>query len=380
MISVLVYCSEFLIIFLGWFFLLRKNSSKRKLIAFYILVLLPMVLISSLKSTSVGNDTSGYYQRYLGFSSKSFGEVVSLTNEPLFFSISWLSSKLKIPWVLFLAGLYSISYFGYGFFLFKKATHPVFSVLFLYCFGVFLFSISGLRQGIAMGISCVGMALFNKASLKQWLVFLCFLFIAFCFHKASLISILYPLMFLIKANKRNFFLICFLLLIFGALSYGLIDYLCFDLKILEYGAQFTTSYWNFFFALVLFGISASLLFSPKTSYLFVGKTNKTDVFLSRGVLGVMEGDKTSLELNFFGGMPYLAMLVLGIWSSTISRLFLYFSMPAILVLGESLSLFKSKTTRFVVFAAFSILFVFYFVYQCFYHHYLSTYPFQFFNG
>jgi hypothetical protein len=378
MIGFLVYSSEFIFLFIGWFFFLRKNQTKKKLLFFYILALLPMVLISSLKATTVGNDTQGYYDRYLGYSSKGFGEVVSLTDEPLFFSISWLASNLHISWIVFLVVLYSISYFGYGFFLFRKSNHPVFSLLFLYCFGVFLFSISGLRQCIAMGISCIGMGIFKETSVKRWLAFFCFLFIAFCFHKSSLIVTLYPLMSLIKPTKRSFCLLVYSLVVFGILSCGLIEYLCFDLGILEYGVQFTTSYWNLLFALLIFTIAALVFFCPRTTFIFQKKTMQSDILISRLNLMRQDDESANLSIDFFRGMPYLIMLILGIWSATVSRLFLYFSMPAVLVFEESLSSFKSKTVRLFLFWTFSMFFFFYFAYQCFYNHYLTTYPYDFF--
>jgi hypothetical protein len=210
--------------------LLSKYSSYKSSKIFYLIyVFLILFFISGFKSIHIGNDTA-YYVELFNYYGSVLGSMKNID-----FNLGYLvNSRIEIGYTLLNLVLYSISsnylilFISTSAFILsvwlyhiKKNSKIIWLSVFVFInLRFFYFTLSGLRQAIAMSFVLLSFRYLKK---RKFLMFIIIVLIASLFHLSALVFIIaYPISFF-KFNYKYIFLSFFISIIF---------YTCFD-KILQ---------------------------------------------------------------------------------------------------------------------------------------------------
>ena len=152
-----------------------------------------MFLFGALRSVNVGTDLPNYFRYFEKTTHLSTVGIfkVFLEYEPVFFiflkSITLFSKNPQLMLVV-ISGIVAA---GLSYFIYHQKCNPLMVYMMFICLRLFPFTLSGLRQAVAMAITWVAFVhLIKGRDKKFWL----FLAIAFLFHTSSIVFILvYPL-------------------------------------------------------------------------------------------------------------------------------------------------------------------------------------------
>ncbi len=161
---------------------------------FLVMLILVLLVMSGLRNVNVGSDTIRYYETFEMLSGTDFetaNEYISERREPLFYILSWSFAKV-IPNVQAWFALVSLIYLvGCALVCYWESPDYAFSMLYIYCMGMFFFSMTGLRQTLAMGFIMMSYFFLVK---RQLIPFVLLVLLARCFHRTSIIFlIIYPI-------------------------------------------------------------------------------------------------------------------------------------------------------------------------------------------
>ena len=177
---------------------LDSHSRIRK-IAFCCFVLF---IIVGLRGPQIGSDTPAYFYEYNAVVSniEGYKEV----REPGYLLLEYIFSRFSIPWQLFLVFISAFMAFSLGYYIYKNCIN-IFLAFFLHMtIGLFLMTLTGIRQSIAISITIL---VLDK---KNWKYFLGVL-VASSFHYSAFIMFpAYCMNFIKYKNKEQ--LILFLML------------------------------------------------------------------------------------------------------------------------------------------------------------------------
>jgi len=178
------------VLIIVFFFFLRFLVFRKEFLVgtekrnFLILSLIPVTLVAGLRNISIGTDTENYkliFQKILEIDSKS------IADEKIEFGYIYLNKLIGLftsqPQVLFIVVAIFMSV-CIGVFIYKNASDPFLALLFFITLGMFQFSLSGMRQSIAVGITLLAMEFIKK---RKMLWFFALIFIAYSFHKSAIL-------------------------------------------------------------------------------------------------------------------------------------------------------------------------------------------------
>lgn len=189
---------ELSVIIILFLYIAIKGEKKQKIVAVIGMTLL--FLLSALRADTVGTDTKNYIDFYNIYSKYSLSNLhKALENagmrDYVYYYTAWFFSRVfKNPqwWLGAVALFYSYSI---GRLVMRESKNTAISILMFVSLEFFIFSVSGLRQTIAIGI-----VLFAYPYLKErkFVPFLLIVLLASCYHTTALIFLLlYPI-----SNKR----------------------------------------------------------------------------------------------------------------------------------------------------------------------------------
>lgn len=164
-----------------------------------------LILIMGLRDISVGTDIKSYFlifeNSHLFWHNKNSGFERGYILLNLFFKNIGISFQLFLAFVsAFFVSSISIMYYAYS--------KNVFLSFYLnFTMGLFLMSMSGLRQTIAICITIIGVFLLLK---NKRLLFVMLTLIAYSFHKSSLVVFIFLLIYKFKLNHKQALIIYFL--------------------------------------------------------------------------------------------------------------------------------------------------------------------------
>ena len=191
----IVEISVFAILFL---YVAIKGEKKEKIVA--VIGMIVLFLLAALRAENVGIDIVGYNNIYERFSKYDFEALkqsmdIEGTKDIMYYYTGWLFSKLfKNPqwWLGTVALLYSISV---GKLIFKESKQVVISIVMLVSLGFYYFSLTGLRQTVAMSILLFAYPFLQQ---RRFVPFIIIVFIASRYHLSALAFLaVYPI-----ANKK----------------------------------------------------------------------------------------------------------------------------------------------------------------------------------
>ena len=184
----------FLIVFLAAFFDTKKVKGRN---IYIIIVGFVLFLISGLRNLDVGpDDTTIYYQSYLANANYSYKEVYSSTPKDPFYSlfVRALYDIIGPNYTVLLCVFAAIFVFSVCRLLIKNNTEdPLLSFVILLAMGFFAFSMTAIRQIIAMSFTLWSYQFLKE---KKLIKFIICVYLGSLFHKTALVfMIVYPLMY-----------------------------------------------------------------------------------------------------------------------------------------------------------------------------------------
>ena len=181
-----IYIYNIIVVILSGILLLHMYKSKLTKKIYFSTLTIQMTLIAGLRSYNVGWDTRSYvwfFSRAVNYDLRFI-----LTNdvelEKGYVLLEYFTSKISTnPTVLFtiIALFYSISV---GRFIYKNSKNPILSYVIFISMGFYTFSMTALRQTIAIGIILFSFEFIKK---RKFIPFLLLVLLASTFHYSALV-------------------------------------------------------------------------------------------------------------------------------------------------------------------------------------------------
>lgn len=188
-----------------------QNYIISRKLGFTYFVIIFMILIPGLRDVSVGLDTLQYESIYEKYSDSfwtydtrlEYGYLI--INKIVYDSLGSFYWLQIITSMLFVIPLYWLSS--------RYSSKVWLSLLLFVIYAFYYMCFNEMRQCIAMGVSCFA---FNYLVQGDWKKFLIMVFLSCCFHHSA--AILFPLVFISRFDRLNYWHIVLLFLSFGVLS------------------------------------------------------------------------------------------------------------------------------------------------------------------
>lgn len=158
-----------------------------------------IVLLAMFRSSDVGPDTLSYIEDYKDMSIMSFTDILSeYKGYEGYYLLSKLSSMMNLPCYVWFGIIEFILVFAIARFINKFSSDRLYSILLFLVTGLFLFSLAGLKQILAMSLMLHAYVdLTNKKFVRTCLLVV----FAFFAHPASLIALFAFIVYLIRKSK-----------------------------------------------------------------------------------------------------------------------------------------------------------------------------------
>ena len=178
-----------------------------------------LFLFAALRSPAVGVDilgigVNGYWDDYSIDADMPFAELLVMRagRDPIFHCFLKVLSLFSDSPQTMLIAVGGIFAFGFSYFVYHSKGNVLLTYMMLIGFRIFSFSLSGLRQAVALGLIYIAYIAFKDKKYKQFVILTC---VAALFHNSALIFLLsWPLLF-IKVNYVVCALFLFLLINIG---------------------------------------------------------------------------------------------------------------------------------------------------------------------
>lgn len=156
-------------------------------------------LLAALRSESVGGDTTNYVYIFRRVASMDWKVVIAnWDNDPMFWGLLSVLGKITLNYtVLFtiVAAFFTVSIW---FFIYKYSKDPLMSIIVLLAMNLYQFSLTGMRQTIAMSFIVWVIILLDQNKIKSALLLV---IIAGLFHSSALIFLIVIIMKKVKINN-----------------------------------------------------------------------------------------------------------------------------------------------------------------------------------
>lgn len=173
----------------------NKSSGLKKFLDFVfkyrLITIIALVLVSTLRSYSVGRDVMVYYDCFNSYKTLTLSQSFATNRfEYGYFILTFVLAKMDFSFriVLFLSSVFiSVSVW-----LFIKEFSPnkLMSMLLFICFGLFAQSLNIIRQIIALGFILLTLIMLHKNKILWYFVFIAF---ACLFHLIAIVSLVFIL-------------------------------------------------------------------------------------------------------------------------------------------------------------------------------------------
>lgn len=277
----------------------NKNEKKRKRYCFIIGILL--FLVAAIRGISVGSDVGQYRRIFELCKQLSWGDLFSrYINEPGFYILCKSVGLITNDFQILLAIVGAIYAVAISVFIFKNSYNCMISFLMLIPFQFYSFSLSGLRQTVALSVVLAGFSYVKQRKLVKYLISI---LIAFVFHNTAILGVFIFFLYQVNPTKRVRVFFFFMVLVF----------FWFKRQIIEFGLSLSEKY-------TYLGVSSSGVGTAATLILYVAIL----------ALYVMFGENKNIPA---GEKSYETIMMAGIlfqilvpYQPTIFRLAMYFQM------------------------------------------------------
>ncbi|WP_026672877.1 EpsG family protein [Alkalihalobacterium bogoriense] len=184
---------SFLLGGLIFYFFSRKEKVKKKIC---IWGFLHLFFYGALRSTSIGVDVPSYAMAYMSLPGLSFKEIFTSTHllvsrDPVFYTFLKFLTFLNEDPQFMLVTISLIVALCVSIFIYRYSVSPILSFTMFITLRYFSFTLSGLRQGVALGLVLLSIKYIKEEKLLKFILLVCF---ASLFHLSALVFLIaYPL-------------------------------------------------------------------------------------------------------------------------------------------------------------------------------------------
>ena len=188
----------------SWLFLQVQGNGKKYFVIASCIILL---LYAALRAHNLQPDIPVYVEYFRDYSKMSFNEMIKVfegdRKDPFYFFFAWCFSRIFPDAQLWLAFV-ALSFMSVvGVLIYKESENPLLSFIAFLALAYFEFSLSGLRQTLALSLTMLSYFGIKK---KDWKMFVLLVLLASLFHKSALIFLIaYPVAHL-KLGKGHLFI------------------------------------------------------------------------------------------------------------------------------------------------------------------------------
>lgn len=272
---------------------------RQKKIAF--VGMLAIFLLLSLKAPSVGIDISGYRQQYYIAKVMPWRDFDYVYFEKGYILLEKFFSKLGVSFQLYTIFLYGFETFAWYKLFSKYSKDSCLSTLFMICYQFLVFSMSGLRQAIAMAICIFAFISINRFDVKGFISCTILTAIATSIHRSALAFLFVFAAVLITNKVKRVDPINAIILLIGAFfSRGILwDFINSFFKRVDVSADISLG-GAFLFQLVIF------VFSLYTFYTWygIGNTSSRSTSFSNQI---SYEDALTLRLSLYTVATYILL-------------------------------------------------------------------------
>lgn len=307
----------------GILFLRKEVKNGKKY--FLITSGLVLFLYAALRAHTLQIDVPGYVQAYQSYGKYTFSQIIEIFNpdfkDPTFYFLGWLFRRFfsDVQWWLSFIGAVYVG--AIVVLIYKESKNSLLSIIAFLSLGFFGFSLSGLRQTLAMSITIL--AFFSLKNRKAW-KFLFLVIMASLFHRAAIIFLIaYPIANLKVGWKHIVVFAVVLILFFGAQGTvrTLMQKLLVDTQYEGYiDSQSTLTFSGFIIQGTIFAFC--LMYYPAVSRQY----EKANVLYNLVFIGLMFQIFSSMVAEFF-------------------RISMYFSVFSIILIPLAISAESNKKLR-----------------------------------
>lgn len=186
-----------IIIICAYNYNINLTDRKKKCLLFF--SLLPVFCLLAFKSEEVGTDTASYMYMY-----DNAGMTNSIdTDSRIEYGYQYMSVILnrlfESDQTLFIVSSFIVC-LSLFVFLRRTSTNPVLALYFFVTMGFFQFSLTGIRQSLAMAITLFAFPLIQK---KRFFIYILVILLAMLFHKSAIFCLPLYWMMNMSSNPRN---------------------------------------------------------------------------------------------------------------------------------------------------------------------------------
>lgn len=323
-----------LVFMLFWGILLLIPSHRKQLKRLYvILISLQLFLIGALRDTTVGVDIPRYVNQFSAMKYYAFSDILNFSKDSgyhIFTKIIYLISSNPHVYLAIISAIFAI---GIGIFIYKYSSNYVMSFFLIITLRIYSFSLTGLRQTVAMSIILVFgykyiierkpiqfiiTVLFASFFHLTALIFFIAYFLAYkkiTFTYIAILFVISPFLYIIRKTLVSFFMNTFL----SNTTYG-----SYTIR-----GDYPSGYETLFLYILIFLIA----FIFKSNVLNKNKNNT--IWYNMAILGIFFQMFVSVIPEFF-------------------RISMYFSMGNAILIPEVVNCIKDKK---LVAMGFSIIFI-----------------------
>lgn len=175
--------------------------------------LFAVFLILSLKAPSVGIDIKGYSEQYYISKLMSWENNDYVFFENGYIILEKIFSKAGFDFQFFAAFIYLVECLALYLLISKYSNDATMSLVIFVCYLTFIFSMSGLRQVIAMSVCIFAYLLFCKRKPIPIICGMLLIILAITFHRSAYIFFIIPLVMLYCNKVKKFNLIVFIIVL-----------------------------------------------------------------------------------------------------------------------------------------------------------------------
>lgn len=312
------------------------NSKK----VYLLLIFIPMILISALRSVNIGNDTDTYHQLYITASAMNWNDFIDMNNirwEKGFLILNVILSNISSNPQLIVALSSIISLFLVFRFIYNYSENPALSIFLFITMRFFFFFMSNIRQSLAISIILLSYDYIIK---KKFIPFMICVLLAAQFHSTAIVFLLAYFLEKIKNNKK---VIAFIITItfVAFLKFDAFMNLAFKISPGRYSNYVNTTYFqdatnlanilNFLVTIVLiiFFINAISLTKDEKNSMFNKKKDNNELFFYFLLISVCCG-LLAIRFGMFGRIQH------------------YFNIFSIIIVPSIVKRFKRNNERIFI--------------------------------
>ncbi len=324
-----------------------KQEQQNKM--FLVMSSIPIILVTALRHYTIGgNDPRVYYYHYQNSINSTLDQMMLQSRMEYGYHIfvKILSSIFENPqWLFFWTGvIFTVSV---AYFIYKNSKDAFLSLLLYFTLGLFTFSLSGLRQTLAMAICLISIEMIKK---RKFIPFLLIVVFAAQFHITALIFIPFYFVANIKITTLNMFIAS---IVIAGLVYFMDDLVSFANFSIGMDYNVAVSSGGFITVIIYLLVFALVLFQHKE--LLKDKTNSIMVIMA--AIGLL-----SYVMRYFA-------------TRATERVSSYFFYAVLILLPNAVHCIKDKKERQAVYILVMILAIALFIYRTMGN---TIYPYRFF--